>query len=82
MPVINVGRLDFVVKKTNDRQGALTAFSEAVASLAATDGFAEFVLLMPEKGRLFRRRFCSTAGGIRERLGFPCIGGATIQYSA
>ena len=57
MPVIKVGRLDFVVKKNSDRHGALAASSEVVASLAASDSFAEFVLLMPEKGRLLRRRF-------------------------
>jgi hypothetical protein len=78
MPVIKVGRLDFVVKKNSDRHGALTASSEAVASLAVSDGFAEFVLLMLEKGRLLRWRFCSVADGIWERLGMPCIGGATM----
>jgi hypothetical protein len=48
--------LDFIVKKNSDRHGALVASSEVVASLAASDSFAEFVLLMPEKGRLLRRR--------------------------
>ena len=57
IPVIKVGKLDFVVKKKSDRHGALTAPSEAVASLAASDSFAESVLLVPEKGRLLRRRF-------------------------
>ena len=78
MPVIKVGRLGFVVKKNSDRHGASTASSEVVASLAVSDGFAEFVLLMLEKGRLLRRRFCSVAGGIWKKTGMPCIGGATM----
>jgi hypothetical protein len=55
-PVIKVGTLDFVVKKNSDRHGALAVSSEIVASLAASENFAEFVLLTPEKGRLLRRR--------------------------
>jgi hypothetical protein len=74
MPVTSVGKFDFVVKKNSARHGAFAGPSEAVASLAGSDIFAELAWLVPEKGRLLCRRFCSTAGGMRKVSKVPYAG--------
>lgn len=73
IPVMKIGKFDFVVKKKRARHGALAKTSEAVASLAGSEIFAESALLVPEMGRLLGWRFCLTAGGMGKVSQLPYV---------
>ena len=71
IPEIKIGKFDFVVKKKRARHGAFAESSDLVVSLAGSESFAVFALLVPETGRLLCWRCCSIADGMRKIFQLP-----------